>query len=74
MLVEMDGEIVVDDIAFGGPAEAAGIDFDWKVTSVEARNERPPKEVFYLPALVLLGLIIAVQRRRSSRIGSEVYA
>jgi len=46
-----------------------GFDFygDDPVQIVEVRKEadRMPKEVFYLPALLLLGLVIAVQRRRT---------
>ena len=28
-------------------------------------NDRPPKELMWLPALVVLGLIVWLQRRRS---------
>ncbi len=65
-LVKSDGKIIVDGITFGGPAEKAGVDFDWELTAIEMPNNRPPKEVFYIPALILLGIIILLQRRRTA--------
>ena len=59
--------MVVDMITFGGPAEQAGIDFDWTVTRIELPNERMPKEIFYLPAMLLMALVAWVQRRRHQR-------
>lgn len=70
-LVEQDGDVIVDNVDFGGPAEAAGIDFDWKVTQVETRNDRLPKELFYIPAFLLIGLVVFFQRRRSRNNPSE---
>lgn len=37
-----------------------------QIVTVSVPAERMPKEVFYIPALVLLGLIIMVQRRRQT--------
>ena len=64
--IEQDGAIIVDDIVFGGPADSAGIDFDWRLTAIKMPNERLPKQLFYIPALFLLGLVVLVQRRRRS--------
>jgi hypothetical protein len=61
---EEENKVVVDSISFGKPAEQAGIDFDWQLTSIEVQNDRMPKQVFYLPAFLLLGLIVFLQRRR----------
>ena len=63
-LREEEGKILIDAIGFDSPAEKAGLDFDWEIKAVEVPAERLPKEVFWLPALVLLGLIILLQRRR----------
>ena len=57
-------QVFVDFIMFGLPAEQAGIDFDWELLGIEVENDRWPKEVFFFPALALLGLIIFLQRRR----------
>ena len=68
---EDDGRVFVDLINFGQYAESKGIDFDWEVEYVEAAAARMPKEVFYLPALALLGIIGFLQVRRSRRRQSD---
>jgi len=37
-----------------------------QIVTVQVENERMPKELFYIPALLLLGLVIAMQRRRQT--------
>ena len=32
----------VDGLAFGGPAEQLGIDWDWEVVEIEQAADRPP--------------------------------
>ena len=71
-LVESDGGVVVDGIVFGGAAEQSGVDFDWELAGVEVENDRIPKETFYIPALLLLGLVVLAQRSRAGRRGHEV--
>ena len=66
-LIERDGQIIVDLLAFGGVAEQMGIDFDWAVTGIEVENNRVPKEIFFVPALVVLSLIALIQRGRIRR-------
>ena len=61
---EEDGKVFIDNLVFGGPAEAAGLDFDWEITGIELAADRPPKHLMFIPALVLLGLVIFLQRRR----------
>jgi len=64
-LREEEGRVFIDMIGFGSAAERAGLDFDYEVTAVLQPNERPPKELMWLPALLVLGLIVWLQRRRS---------
>ncbi|MFU1477641.1 TRAP transporter permease [Roseovarius sp. C7] len=59
-----DGKLYVDNLNFGGPSEQLGIDFDWELAELEVPADRVYKEVFYLPALLLLGLIVLLQLRR----------
>ena len=33
----------VDGLAFGGPAEQLGIDWDWEVVQIEQAADRPPE-------------------------------
>jgi len=61
---EEDGKVFIDNLVFGGPAEAAGLDFDWEITGIELAADRPPKHLMFIPAFVLLGLVIFLQRRR----------
>ncbi|MET4694032.1 TRAP transporter permease [Endozoicomonas lisbonensis] len=61
-----DGELKVDMISFDSPAESAGIDFDWTLNRLEIPVERPPRQLIWIPALLLLGLIFLGQRRRSA--------
>ena len=56
--------VFVDAIGFGSPAEAAGLDFDWEIISVEREADVPPRQIMYLPALLLLGFIGILQLRR----------
>ncbi len=65
-LVENEGKILVDNIGFASQAEKAGLDFDWEIVSVEVANDRPPKQLMFVPALILLLLIWINQRRRKT--------
>ncbi len=59
-----DGKTIVDNVVFGSTAERQKIDFDFEIVSVEVETDRPPKQLFYIPALLLLALIVMLQRRR----------
>lgn len=66
-LIEQDGETVVDMVDFGSPAEATSLDFDQRIIAVETPAERWPAEILWLPALLLVGLVAALQRRRAPK-------
>jgi len=51
-------------LRFGGPAQEWGIDFGWEVMTIQLPNQRMPKQVFFIPAIMLLGLIAWLQWRR----------
>ena len=61
---EEEGKILIDNLVFGGPAEAAGLDFDWQITGVQMDADRPPRELMFIPAFMLLALVVLLQRRR----------
>ncbi len=63
-----DGKVFVDNIVFGSTAERQKIDFDYEIPSVERKADRPPRQLFYIPALAVLGFIIVLQRRRQARL------
>ncbi|RED49160.1 TRAP transporter permease [Aestuariispira insulae] len=63
-LLENGDEVIVDNATYDSPAQNAGFDFDQKILTVLVPAAQPAKELFYIPALLLLGLIILLQRRR----------
>lgn len=63
---EEDGKHLVDNVGFGTQAEKDGVDFDWELLEVKVANERMAAEIFYVPALLILALIVLIQRRRRS--------
>jgi len=63
-LRDEDGRAIVDMVAFDSPAQKLGVDFDFEITGIQVETDRPAKQVIYLPALALLGLVIVLQRRR----------
>jgi len=56
--------VIVDMVAFNSLAQKAGIDFDWEILSLQIPTDRPAKQWVYLPAFLLLALLIYVQRKR----------
>jgi TRAP-type uncharacterized transport system fused permease subunit len=62
-----DGKAFVDNVVFGSTAERQKIDFDYEIASVQVETDRPVKQWFYLPALLVLGLIIMLQRGRREK-------
>ncbi|HRF72045.1 MAG TPA: TRAP transporter permease [Accumulibacter sp.] len=64
-LMEVDGNLDIMAVKFGSRAAKLGLEQGFKITSIEVLAERPAKEWFFIPALVLLGLIVVIQRRRA---------
>lgn len=66
--LRQDGDqMVVDFVSYGSVAENAGLYFDWTIDAVQVPLERPPKELMFIPALILLGLVAFGQLRRKAR-------
>ncbi|WP_040475315.1 TRAP transporter permease [Vreelandella jeotgali] len=66
-LVTEDGKALVDMVTYGSQAADMGFDFDQEIIQVQAPVDRWTKEWMWLPALGVLGLVIALQRRRRRR-------
>jgi len=69
-----EGEVVKLDEPFPGTPyfeTLGGFDFyldePVEIKSVQTAAERMPKQVFYIPALILLALVIMLQRRRQTQ-------
>ncbi|WP_342058970.1 TRAP transporter permease [Aeromonas sp. OTU364] len=66
-LYEQDGKTLIDNVTFGSPAAAAGMEFDQEILSVKAPTERWHKELMWIPGFLLFALVIWLQRRRATR-------
>ncbi|WP_207061171.1 TRAP transporter permease [Motiliproteus sp. SC1-56] len=63
-LLDSGDKVVVDMVGFDSPAEKVGLAFDQEIEKVEVPVEQPPKELMFVPALLLLVPIVLMQRRR----------
>jgi hypothetical protein len=68
-LVEGDGKMIIDDVAFDSPAAAAGFDWDQEVLQVLRPADQPSKYLMFIPALLLLAGLVWLQRRRADHAG-----
>jgi hypothetical protein len=73
LLIE-DGNVIIDNAAFDSAAQKAGLDFEQKILTVMAPADQPLKQLLFIPALLLLGLIVVVQRRRNGVAADTVSA
>ena len=64
LLRQENKKMLVDTVVFDSAAEKAGIDFDWEILSLQIPVDQPPKQWMYLPALMLLSMVVFMQRRR----------
>ncbi|MDI3325681.1 TRAP transporter permease [Pontibacterium granulatum] len=59
-----DDKVMVDMVGFDSPAQKVGIDFGWEILAVETETDRPPKQLVYIPVILLLAGMAALQLRR----------
>nr|WP_194435138.1 TRAP transporter permease [Vibrio fluminensis] len=60
-------DTLIDVVGFASPAEAAGLQFDQQIVDVRVPVERFAKEWMWIPALLLFGLVVLMQRRRLNK-------
>jgi len=63
-----DGKILIENVVFSSPAEKAGVDFDQEILNIQVPSDRPPKQLMFIPALALYGLIFFLQRGRKRKL------
>ena len=56
--------VQVLSVALRSPAAKAGFEQGFAITGIDVERDRVAKEWLYVPALVLLGIVVALQRRR----------
>tara|TARA_R110002049_G_scaffold262145_2_gene438220 strand:+ start:446 stop:3040 length:2595 start_codon:yes stop_codon:yes gene_type:complete len=59
-----DGTATVDMVTYGSQAAELGFDFDQEIVEILAPVDRWTKELMWIPAFLLFGLIVLMQRRR----------
>lgn len=74
LLLIPEGEVVrLDEPMFGTAVAEILADFDFyadapvEIASIQVPQRQLPEQVFYIPALLLLGGVIALQRRRQTK-------
>ncbi len=61
----------IDDVAFDSAGAKAGLDWDQEILKVREPVSQPSRFLMFIPALIVLGLIVMVQRRRQPASQSE---
>ncbi|MDY7114990.1 TRAP transporter permease [Halomonas sp. SSL-5] len=73
-LIIEDERAVVDMVAYGSQAADLGFDFDQEIIEVLAPVDRWTKELMWIPAFLVFGLIVVMQRRRRDRTAASASA
>ncbi|HSH48002.1 MAG TPA: TRAP transporter permease [Halomonas sp.] len=66
LLIE-EGRAIVDMVAFGSEAGKLGFDFDQEIVKVQVPEGGWPKELMWIPAFLVFGLVVMLQRRRRNQ-------
>ncbi|MGJ8623386.1 MAG: TRAP transporter permease [Yoonia sp.] len=65
LMFREDGDtLFIDDVSFGSAAQSAGLDWDQEVLRVLRPVNQPSKYLMFIPALLLLALVVFLQRGR----------
>lgn len=65
---EEDGKTLIDNVVFSSAAEKAGIDFDQELLNLQVPSKRLPKQLMFIPALLLYAAVAFLQRSRSRKL------
>ncbi len=64
-LLQTGDEVVIDNVAFGSAAQEAGLDWDQQIVRVMTPVSQPSKYWMFIPAILVLALVVWLQRRRT---------
>ncbi|MAN80390.1 MAG: C4-dicarboxylate ABC transporter [Magnetovibrio sp.] len=70
-LREEDGKVLIDDVAFGSEAKKVGLDWDQEITKVLQPADQVNKYWIYLPALLILCLVVLAQKARIRKTSAQ---
>jgi TRAP transporter 4TM/12TM fusion protein len=65
---EEDGKILIDNVVFSSAAEKAGVDFDQEILNIQVPAQRLPKQLMFIPAILLLALVWYLQKGRKNEL------
>ena len=68
MLVPLGDKLQIASVRFGSAAQKAGFEQGWDVVSLTVPAERPDPHWFFLPAMLLIGLVWWNQGRRQGAV------
>ncbi|HED13812.1 MAG TPA: TRAP transporter fused permease subunit [Gammaproteobacteria bacterium] len=60
-------DIIIDNVVFGSTAEKVGLDFDQRIENIQLQADRPPKQLVFIPSLLLILLIWRLQKGRQKQ-------
>lgn len=63
-LIDENGQAVIDYIGYDSPAQNAGLHPFQVIQKIDIAQPQPPKELIFIPALLLLVPVVLLQRRR----------
>ena len=66
-LVPSGDQMQIGAVKFGSRAQKSGFEQGWEIASIKVASDRPTPHWFYLPALLLIGLVWWSQVRRMVR-------
>ena len=67
MLIFEDDRAIVDMVTYGSQASDIGFDFDQEIIEVLAPVDRWTKELMWIPAFMVFGCVVLLQRRRRAK-------
>ena len=62
--IAQGNELLITKVKFGSVSDKLGIEQGFRIVSAEVPADRPDKEWMFVPAIALLLLVVALQRRR----------
>ncbi len=63
-----EGKTLIDNVVFSSAAEKAGIDFDQEILNIQVPAKRPPKQLMFIPAVLLYAAVAFLQRGRRRKL------
>lgn len=74
VLTEEDGKTLIDNVTFASQAADLGLEFDQHILTVRAPTDRMRKEIMWIPGLLLLLAVSALQWRRKRATAGQLPA